>query len=201
MSPPFTLAMLHPTVGVVAPRSEPLESPIRNRYFYGKLLDALHLEMEQRYGIDKRWLLNRHGLGTGVMCGLSIALSGDKRRIMINPGVALDALGREIIVPQRTAAIDPRQLSDDLGLPDGAPLTVGVLVVIGIAYHECDVEPTASLACECDDGCEYGAVRERYAVIVRRGTGVGGDQGKASKDDKTPTKTEAASPTKAPAKD
>ncbi|HVE34939.1 MAG TPA: hypothetical protein VNC18_15360 [Gemmatimonadaceae bacterium] len=174
MSNPLSLAMLH-FDAAAQPKvaDEMLTSPIRNHYFYGKLLDVLHLDMEQTYGIDKRRLLNRHGLGSGVMCGLGIRLSGDKKRFVIDPGVALDPLGREIIVPQRTMSIDPRQLTDELGIAAGAPLDVAIKVIIGLAYHECDVEPTAALVCDCEDqGCEYGAIRERYAIVVRRATGV-----------------------------
>jgi hypothetical protein len=38
----------------------------RPRYFAGKLLTAEDFELEQRYHIAKRWLLNRelHGAGT-----------------------------------------------------------------------------------------------------------------------------------------
>src|SRR3970282_1579003 len=47
-----------------------LESPTRNRYFYGKLLTERHFDLEQRYFNRKRWLLNRLTLGSGVICGL-----------------------------------------------------------------------------------------------------------------------------------
>ena len=36
-----------------------LRAPVRNNYFYGKLLDVFHLEMEQEYFNAKRHLLNR----------------------------------------------------------------------------------------------------------------------------------------------
>ena len=36
-----------------------LSAPVRNRYYYGKMLDAWHLELEQVYGNRKRWLVNR----------------------------------------------------------------------------------------------------------------------------------------------
>ena len=32
---------------------------VRNRYFYGKLLDVFHFELEQNYLNGKRWMLNR----------------------------------------------------------------------------------------------------------------------------------------------
>jgi hypothetical protein len=172
--------MTHPTVAsILLPSSPPtrpaplvnaLATPVRNRYFYGKLLDEMHLEMEQSYFIDKRWLLNRLGLGAGVMCGLTVSLTADKQKVLIDPGVALDTLGREIIVPQRTRPIDPRRLTDDCGSEIKPPLDGAATVLVGVGYHECDTEPTPALACECDDdGCQYGAVRERYTVIVERG--------------------------------
>ena len=37
-----------------------LDAPRRNRFYYGKLLDVFHLEMEQDYGRLMRALSNRH---------------------------------------------------------------------------------------------------------------------------------------------
>src|SRR5206468_11586399 len=45
-----------------------LTPPQRNKYFYGKLMDVPHFQMEQTYGNWKRWLLNRLALGEGVLC-------------------------------------------------------------------------------------------------------------------------------------
>src|SRR5262245_5121093 len=85
-----------------------LSAPRRNHYFYGKRMDVQHFEMEQSYGKLKQWLLNRLTLGKGVLCGLRVSVDGD--RICVDPGVAIDGLGREIVVPVRSC-IDP--LADD----------------------------------------------------------------------------------------
>ena len=53
-------------------RLDILAAPQRNNYFYGKLLDEFHFQMEQHYMNQKRWLLNRLSLGTGVLCGLEV---------------------------------------------------------------------------------------------------------------------------------
>ena len=90
-----------------------LVSPSRNRYYYGKLLDAYHLELEQSYGNSKRWLLNRLSLGAGVLCGLGVRLTPDRKRVRVLPGVAIDYWGREIIVPQESQPFDPTQATDD----------------------------------------------------------------------------------------
>jgi len=86
-----------------------LQAPRRNQFFYGKRMDVQHFRMEQDYGKLKQWLLNRLSLGKGVMCGLKVTVDGD--RICVDPGVAIDGLGREIVVPVR-ACIDPLALDD-----------------------------------------------------------------------------------------
>ncbi len=69
----------------------------RNRYFYGKLLTVRDFEVEQRYFNDKRRLINRLLLGPGILAGLNV-LSVDDKTILVEPGVAMDDLGREIVV-------------------------------------------------------------------------------------------------------
>ncbi|MFL6711445.1 MAG: hypothetical protein ACJ8LN_00750, partial [Sulfurifustis sp.] len=64
---------------------------------------------EQSYGKLKQWLLNRLTLGKGVLCGLRVSVDGN--RVCVDPGVAIDGLGREIIVPVR-ACIDPLAVDD-----------------------------------------------------------------------------------------
>jgi hypothetical protein len=148
-----------------------LATPSRNRYYYGKLLDAYHLALEQRYGNDKRWLLNRLTLGTGVLCGLDVVASADGSRVRVRPGVAVDGVGREILVPEDSLPVDPRQPTDDCGRPDGPPVRGDDVVTLYICYHECEAEPAPVLVSECgpERGCENGLVRERYRLRVRRG--------------------------------
>ncbi|WHZ21126.1 MAG: hypothetical protein OJF47_000238 [Nitrospira sp.] len=93
-------------------------SPIRNRYFYGKLLDVFHFELEQDYFNSKRWLLNRLVSGYGVVCGLNVVLGADKKHVSITPGVALDRCGHEIIVCQPPCPIP-------LPLPPSPPPAAG----------------------------------------------------------------------------
>lgn len=74
-----------------------LAPPRRNQFFYGKRMDVQHFRMEQDYGRLKQTLLNRLTLGKGVVCGLRVAMDG--QRLTVDPGVAIDGLGREIVVP------------------------------------------------------------------------------------------------------
>jgi hypothetical protein len=89
-------------------------SPVRNRYFYGKLLDVFHFELEQTYLNNKRWLLNRLVSGYGVICGLNVKLGSDGQSVVVTPGVAIDKCGREIIVCQPS---DPYTLPPPAATP------------------------------------------------------------------------------------
>lgn len=71
----------------------------RNRYFYGKLLSVDDFETEQKYVNDKRRTINRFLFGTGVVCGLH-AVEVDDESISVEPGLALDFAGREIVVDE-----------------------------------------------------------------------------------------------------
>lgn len=145
-----------------------LNSPVRNRYFYGKLLTEKDFTREQNYLNRKRWLINRLGLGSGVVCGLEVLASDDGKCIILRPGVALDAFGREIIVPDPYCLENPRQPTDCLGRPQGDPIQGKGVVHLCLAYHECEIEPVPALVSGCDtrQGCEANAIRERYRVLV-----------------------------------
>jgi hypothetical protein len=76
----------------------------RPRYFPGKLVTAEDLELEQRYHIEKRCLLNRMLQGAGIVSGLEV-VAGKQGAVTVAPGLALDPHGREILVsePQQLA--------------------------------------------------------------------------------------------------
>jgi hypothetical protein len=72
----------------------------RNHYFFGQLLGVAEFELEQTYLREKRWLHNRCLHGWGVVDGLTVSPVGDGRLgIVVEPGLALDPRGREIVVP------------------------------------------------------------------------------------------------------
>ena len=98
----------------------------RNHYFYGKILDVGDLEMEQDYGKQKRWLINRLTLGSGVVDGLSVGVSDD--RLTITAGVAFDGLGREIVIPA-TVAVDPFEPTPPYLEPGFDPNAVGTFTL------------------------------------------------------------------------
>lgn len=145
-----------------------LRAAVRNRYFYGKLLDVRHLELEQTYGVSQRRLINRLSLGSGVLCGLQLELG--ERGLLVRPGVAVDGLGREITVPASYCLEDPAQPTDDAGRPAGDKVVDGP-VTIYLCYTECAADPAPVLVGDCDsrNGFAPGTTVERFKLIVREG--------------------------------
>src|SRR5882762_7578831 len=146
-----------------------LNSPQRNNYFYGKLLDVAHFEMEQRYLNRKRWLLNRVGVGYGVLCGLKLAVKD--KQICVSPGVAIDCYGREIIVPQ-DVCVDPWTLTDECGCPKSTALSNTEAhdnILLCLAYKECrsDFQPVLVTDCNTKQDTLPGTIVESYCVVVR----------------------------------
>ena len=127
----------------------------RNKYFYGKMLTERELTLEQCYMNRKRWLINRLGLGSGVLCGLEVELSEDGTRLLVHPGVAIDPLGREIIVPEAYCLADLRQPTDCQGNPSGDQIRGAATLYLCLCYHECNAEPVPVLVSDCDtrQGC------------------------------------------------
>lgn len=71
----------------------------RNNYFLGKLMTARDFFTEQEYFNSRRRLINKFMLGSGIVAGMNIFLVDDKS-FSLEPGLAIDYYGREIIVDQ-----------------------------------------------------------------------------------------------------
>lgn len=87
----------------------------RNRYFSGKLLTVADYVLEQRYHIERRWLINRMLHGWGIVSGLAVGprAEGGWR---ISAGMALDRQGRELVVNE---ALDLEDDDDLIWLSGG----------------------------------------------------------------------------------
>jgi hypothetical protein len=146
-----------------------LVAPKRNHYFYGKLMDVAQFDKEQSYLNQKRWLLNRLMFGGGIICGLDVVVDPkDKNMLRLEPGVALDALGHEIVVPE-PVHFNPRQLTDEKGRPAGKPVD-DVEVELCLAYAEkpTDLVPVLVADCDAPGHCAASTVREGFRVLVRK---------------------------------
>ena len=147
-----------------------LVSPRRNRYYYGKLLDEYHFQLEQSYMNEKRRLLNRLGLGNGVLCGLEVT-PAEGRKVVIHPGAAIDLLGREIVVPDPFCLEISRDLLEKDGDLGDSPIDNAIPVTLCLAYHECETDHTPVMACGCDvqETSMPSTVQERFKLFLRPG--------------------------------
>jgi hypothetical protein len=152
--------MMPPTNGTLTPFE-------RNNYFYGLLMDVERFRKDQTFLDGKRRLVNRLVTGSGVVCGLDVVSAGPSGLVTVRPGVAIDALGREIVVPE-PHTIDPRQPTDAAGQPTGSPLSTG-LVELCLAYTEVKTDLVPVLVPDCDGPgtCAASTIRESHVVIVR----------------------------------
>src|SRR4051794_9030788 len=82
--------------------------PTRARFDDRQFLQAADLRVEQQYHREMRW---RHNLGLhswGVVAGLRVSVpdANGRGQAAVQPGMAIDGYGRELVVPYPlTAAI------------------------------------------------------------------------------------------------
>lgn len=128
----------------------------RNRYFYGKLLTVRDFEAEQNYAGAKRRLLNRLIHGAGVVCGLGVTASDDTT-LIIESGMALDYLGREIILEE--------PLVRKLEMIEGQELLKGRDdVYLCLAYDETDIEPVNAVGADSEEQ-QFNMTKEGYRLF------------------------------------
>jgi hypothetical protein len=158
------------TRAVTARRRRDLQTPVRNNYYFGKLLDVYHFELETNYHNSKRWLVNRRILGYGVVCGLNVEHGPNRNEIVISPGLAIDGWGREIIVPCETQPIPVPPDIAQKASGSGACKEDSYVQVL-LCYHECKSDPTPILAGDCHsvEPCAPGTIREQYRVEFKEG--------------------------------
>lgn len=130
----------------------------RNRYYYGKLLTVRDFEVEQDYFRGKERLNNRVIHGAGVVCGLGVSASDDAT-LLIESGMALDYLGREIVIEEPLV----RKLQmldgyDSLKSSDGAYLC--------LTYHEESIEPVNAVGAEAETSRQFNMTRESYRLSL-----------------------------------
>jgi len=133
----------------------------RNRYFYGKLLTVRDFMSEQTYNSDKHRLSNRLLFGSGVVSGLQVVAVDDKS-ISMETGVALDKLGREIVVASPVTI----KLSNVDGFTNN---DYAKNVYLCIAYDEKGKEPVHTVAGgvgASEEVSEHNRILESYRIFV-----------------------------------
>ncbi|HEV2860990.1 MAG TPA: hypothetical protein VGX48_08295 [Pyrinomonadaceae bacterium] len=140
----------------------------RNNYYFGKLMTARDFTDEQRYLNEKRWMVNRLGLGWGVLCGLKVRPHAhDRRKVVVEPGFAIDPYGHEVLVC-REEAVDLLPVEQD-DCPPPPPEGASYLYYLSIKYEECGVNPSPVMIDSCEgykEECVYNRTREGYRFIV-----------------------------------
>jgi hypothetical protein len=140
----------------------------RNTYFNGKLLVERDFTDEQAYLIGKEWLHNNLLHGVGTVCGLKVLAHPNPecqdQYLYIEPGVALDCCGREIIVTEKLL-VPVQELIDanEVEVDDGGSTDL----FIGLCYQELNEEqiPVILPDCDCADGNQaYNRIREGYKL-------------------------------------
>ncbi len=124
----------------------------RNRFFSGKLLTAVDLELEQEYFREKLKRHNRYLHGFGVVFGLEVSRSG--KDVVISPGLAIDCQGNEIVVPE--------PLEQALPSPD-----LGSTLFLSVSYVEKETDPVPSPLPNCSEMENSRMEESAVAVFVK----------------------------------
>src|SRR5947209_5966594 len=169
----------------------------RNNFYFGKWMTAQDFTDEQRYMNEKRWMVNRLGLGWGVLCGLRVRPHPhERRKVIVEPGCAIDPYGHEILVCQEetvdllTAAHEGhegheshegqegRGGHEEQAQVRGAEEQAqekrpqrSYMFYLSVRYEECGVNPSQILIDSCEgykEECVYNRTREGYRFIVSR---------------------------------
>lgn len=133
----------------------------RNNYFFGKLMTVRDFESEQTYMNSKRRLGNRMMGGVGIVSGLDVILV-DNKTFSLEPGMALDYLGREIVVPEPYV----RRLNVLKGFDENKDKGI---IYLCLGYKEDLKETTFSVASSGKSNGvseEYNRVSEGYELFL-----------------------------------
>ena len=131
----------------------------RNRYYSGKMLTSADFAAEQEYGNDKRRFLNNLMFGSGIVCGCNV-YSLDDLSIFIESGLAIDRLGREIVID--TSVV--KKLSAIAGFEE----IKSDRVTLCLKYREERVHPVYSVnRAGTDSEYEYNRIQEGYELFLK----------------------------------
>ncbi|MFF0097531.1 hypothetical protein ACFYSF_47715 [Streptomyces canus] len=132
----------------------------RLRWFTGRFITARDLTDEQDYHVARHRMHNRLLHGWGTVCGLEVrpherAECGNEW-VRVEPGIAIDCMGREIVLPHREAGhwpIDPERTQAE-----------DALAILCIRYGECLAEPLPAIVADCSSATrtEPGRVVEQW---------------------------------------
>lgn len=109
----------------------------KNRYYKGKELASADFLAEQNYSVNKSRFMNSLMYGSGIVCGLGV-FSLDDLSILVESGVAIDGIGREIVVDSSVVL----KLSSIDGYENLKTSSASLI----IKYKETEVHPVYSVS-------------------------------------------------------
>jgi len=124
----------------------------RTRFHTGQLLTADDFTREQEYFRDKQKLHNRSLHGFGLVSGLGVTISGGQ--VNVEPGLALDCAGNEIVV-------DTRHTLPLLAAASG-------VAYVDIRYTETECNPTPVEATSETSLLQATTIKESFEVCFGR---------------------------------
>jgi hypothetical protein len=151
----------------------------RPRYMYGQLLGAEDFTAEQRYHLLRARLRNALLHGSGVVCGLDVSSVSTAdppvNELRCTPGLAIDALGREIFVPE-TVCLDITGLAANtnfwpsLSAPPGAGAgSTAKRCYAVLSYRACLSAQVPAITPPCsdaDNALAYSLVLDSYRLCL-----------------------------------
>ncbi len=130
----------------------------RNSYYFGKLLTAKDFESEQKYFNDKRRFTNRLMGANGIVAGMGV-IRADDASVVIQAGCALDASGREIVMPETRVV--------KLSTIEGYQSLTTSVAYLGISYKEIPTDKVYAVMAQDASGQEaYNKMREEYQLVL-----------------------------------
>jgi hypothetical protein len=143
----------------------------RLNYYEGEFLGAADFEAEQEYHREMR---RRHNIGQhtwGIVSGLDLVQIPNGAQtpnnlpevdIYVQPGMAVDGFGREIVV------LNKAQLTQDFFAPyfDPNPAAPPIPMYVWISYAQVMLQPPADACTRMNQPNAFGRVQETFALTV-----------------------------------
>lgn len=130
----------------------------RNRYYAGKMLTSADFVAEQNYFLNKQRFFNNMMYGSGIVCGLGV-VSLDDLSLLVESGVAIDGLGREIVVENSVVK--------KLSAIEGFDNLETENVTLALAYSEKEDHSVYSVGhSDGENEYEYNRITEGYRLFL-----------------------------------
>jgi len=139
----------------------------RVNFFTGQLLSVADLTVEQEYFLSKHRRHNRYLHGWGVVSGLKVSVP-DSSGIVVEPGVAIDCAGNEILVCSQARLKIPRKSN---------------AFFVVLQYTETGTSPVpmvSSLASATDEELVFTRIREGFNIDIANTDPSSGHRGKGT---------------------